>query len=296
MKRKQFIYSIMSLASIGSLKALHAISESLPEEEVKMPALFIGHGSPMNAIEDNLFSSRWREMGKEIPRPKAVLCISAHWLSSGTRITAMPQPRTIHDFGGFPQALFDVQYPAPGQPQLAAETQAIIKSTPVELDHDWGFDHGCWSVVKQMYPEADIPVLQLSIDYNKPADYHYALGRELSVLRKKGILILGSGNLIHNLRMIGFPKESPGDLNTEYGYDWAIEMNTLFRKHITEGNHKALIDYLRLGKSAQLAIPTPDHYYPAMYALAQQEQGEDIQLFNDRLVGGSISMLSMRIG
>ena len=291
MKRKEFIFSLTGgLFTMGSLAGLKRISDSLQQQDEKMPVLFIGHGSPMNGIEQNEFSLGWEKTGKDLQTPQAILVISAHWLTNGTHITAMDFPKTIHDFGGFPEELYKVQYPVPGNRQLAQETKDLIKSTNVGLNHDWGLDHGSWTVVRRMYPDATIPVLQLSIDYSKPASYHYNLAKELSALRKKGVLIIGSGNMIHNLGMIAWDKlEQPG-----YGYDWAIEMHELFRKKITDGDHNALINYESLGKSARLAIPTPDHYYPLMYVLGLQEKKETPTFFNDRLVGGSLNMTSVR--
>ncbi|MBO9639475.1 MAG: 4,5-DOPA dioxygenase extradiol [Siphonobacter aquaeclarae] len=255
----------------------------------RMPVLFIGHGSPMNGIEDNVFSQNWHDLGKELPRPTAVLVISAHWLTNGTHVTAMDHPQTIHDFRGFPRELFEVEYPAPGDPALARETKSLIHSTNVGLDHDWGLDHGTWTVVRHMYPEATIPVLQLSIDYGKPASYHYALAKELEVLRKKGVLIIGSGNMVHNLRMVAWDRlQEP-----EFGFDWANEINEAFKKHITQHEHQALIEYERLGPAARLAIPTPDHYYPLLYTLGLQQKGDDVRFFNDKAVGGSLTMTSV---
>ncbi|MFA9388352.1 MAG: 4,5-DOPA dioxygenase extradiol [Prolixibacteraceae bacterium] len=257
-----------------------------------LPILFIGHGSPMNGIDNNEFSQNWENLGKEIPTPRAVLCISAHWLTKGTYITAMPMPKTIHDFGGFPQALFDVQYPAPGDPELAATTAGLIASTHVGLDHDWGLDHGTWTVVKHMYPEANIPVLQLSIDYNQPAAYHYQLGKELAALRKKGVLIIGSGNMVHNLGMVAWDKlQEPA-----FGYDWAIEINDVFKKYILSSSHQKLIDYKKLGEAALKAIPTPDHYFPLLYTLGMQNKTDSVEIFNDKAVAGSLTMTSVKIG
>lgn len=267
-------------------------SKDLNEADKLMPVLFIGHGSPMNAIEDNEFSQRWKKMGKEIPQPKAVVVISAHWLTKGTFVTAMNQPKTIHDFGGFPQALFDIQYPAPGNPELASEIQKMIVNPAVELDHDWGLDHGTWSVVKHMYPKADIPVLQLSIDYHKPAQYLYELAKQLLNLRKKGVLIIGSGNMVHNLRMIAWDKMNVDN----FGYDWALEMNTIFKDKISNKDHQALFDYVKLSNAAKLAIPTPDHYYPLIYSLALQTDNDKVEFFNDKFVGGSLTMTSVKIG
>jgi len=292
MNRKNFITLLSGGIAMASIQPFYDWTKGLGEEEEKMPVLFIGHGSPMNAIEDNTFSKRWQQMGKEIPTPKAVVVVSAHWLTKGTMVTAMPNPKTIHDFGGFPQALFDIQYPAPGSPELATEIQKLITNPAVELDHDWGLDHGTWSVVKHMYPNADIPVLQLSIDYYKPAAYHYELAKQLLALRKKGVLIIGSGNMVHNLRMVAWDKLN----EPEYGFDWALEMNDIFKNKISNGFHKELIQYEKLHKAATLAIPTPDHYYPLLYILALQTDNDKVEFFNDKAVGGSLTMTSVKIG
>ena len=292
MNRKNFITLLSGGIAMASIQPFYDWTKGLGEEEEKMPVLFIGHGSPMNAIEDNEFSQRWHQMGKEIPTPKAVVVVSAHWLTKGTLVTAMSNPKTIHDFGGFPQALFDVQYPAPGSPELASEIQKLITNPAVELDHDWGLDHGTWSVVKHMYPDADIPVLQLSIDYYKPAAYHYELAKQLLSLRKKGVLIIGSGNMVHNLRMVAWDKLN----ESEYGFDWALEMNEIFKNKISNGFHKELIQYEKLNKSATLAIPSTDHYYPLLYILALQTDNDKVEFFNDKAVGGSLTMTSVKIG
>lgn len=276
---------------MSTLSAFREFTSNLQQSEHLMPVLFVGHGSPMNGIEDTDFSRRWTQMAKEIPTPKAVLVVSAHWFTQGTKITAMDFPQTIHDFGGFPQALFDVQYPAPGQPALAKETSALIRSAHVELDHDWGLDHGTWTIVRHMYPEANIPVLQLSIDYSKGAQHHYDLAKELYALRKKGVLIIGSGNMIHNLRMAAWDK-----LNDAYGYDWAMKMNETFKSLITDNDHKALINYSLLGKEATLAIPTPEHYLPLMYTLGLKGKNDTTSFFNDKVVGGSLNMTSVKFG
>lgn len=260
-----------------------------------MPVLFLGHGNPMNAIDDNPFSRGWREVVKTLPRPKAILCISAHWETWGTLVTAMEQPRTIHDFGGFPQELYKAQYPAPGSPWLARETQSMIKDTPVGSDEDWGLDHGCWSVLKPMYPQADIPVVQLSLDTAKTSQAHYDLAKELAPLRQQGVLIVGSGNMVHNLRRIVLRGYSMSDFNQPFGLDWAIEANELFKKLINEKDHAALIDYPSLGKSVQLAVPTPEHYLPLLYVLALQQEGESVSYFNDQPVAGSLTMTSIKI-
>jgi 4,5-DOPA dioxygenase extradiol len=279
---------IINMSNLGSF---NNFVRELPEDDTRMPVLFVGHGSPMNGIEDNEFSLGWERLGKEIPEPRAVLCISAHWLTNGTHVTAMERPKTIHDFGGFPKALYEVEYGAPGDPTLAKETASLIQSTNVGLDHDWGLDHGCWSVVRRMYPEAKIPVLQMSIDYYKPASYHYALAQELAALRRRGVLIMGSGNMVHNLRMMDFEHmEDPG-----YGYDWAIEMNDTFKRLISSKQHQPLLNYEELGPSARLAIPTPDHYYPLIYALGLQENQDEAEFFNDRAVGGSFTMTSVKL-
>ena len=274
-----------------NLSAFNKFTNDLKEKEHLMPVLFIGHGSPMNGIEDNEFSQRWTKMAKEIPIPAAVLVVSAHWFSKGTRITAMDFPETIHDFGGFPQALFDVKYPAPGNPALAIETASLIHSARVELDHDWGLDHGTWTVVRHMYPEAKIPVLQLSIDYTKGPQYHYELAKELYSLRKKGILIIGSGNMVHNLRMVAWDKmDQPG-----FGYDWALKMNDTFKQLITDGDYKSLINYESFGAESRLAIPTPEHYLPLLYTLGLKGSKDNISFFNDKAVAGSLTMTSVKI-
>jgi 4,5-DOPA dioxygenase extradiol len=276
--------------------SLHQFSnwkDGLKEEDEKLPVLFIGHGSPMNGIENNEFSQTWKAMGQSITRPKAVLVVSAHWLTKGTHITAMEAPRTIHDFGGFPQALFDVEYPAPGNPGLAKEAKDLITSTNVGLDyHEWGLDHGTWTVVRHMYPDANIPVLQLSIDYGRGPQYHYDLAKQLASLRKRGVLIIGSGNMVHNLRMVDWQRLS----EPNYGFDWAIEMNILFKEKIGNHSHTDLINYQKLHKAASMAIPTPDHYYPLLYTLSLQDEKDTVSFFNDKFVGGSLNMTGVKIG
>lgn len=294
MKRADFLKlllaSPLALAAM-KLKELQTVTNGLNETPEKMPVLFLGHGSPMNAIEENEFVAGFRNIGKNIPKPKAILVISAHWETRGTYVTAMDNPRTIHDFGGFPQALFDVQYPAPGSPGLAKETKELIKKTEVGLDQRWGLDHGAWSVVKHLYPKADVPVIQMSIDYTQGAQYHYELAKELASLRKKGVLIVGSGNIVHNLGMIAWDK-----LNTDtYGYDWAIEANEQMKKYILSGNHKPLINYRSQGKAWDMAIPSPEHYLPLIYTLALKDEKEQITLFNDKAVAGSLTMTSVKI-
>jgi 4,5-DOPA dioxygenase extradiol len=275
-----------------SLPEFKKFTDNFPLQETFMPVLFVGHGSPMNGIEINEFSTRWTELAGQINKPNAVLVISAHWFIKGTRITAMDFPSTIHDFGGFPQELFQVQYPAPGSLVLAEEAANLIQSTKVELDHDWGLDHGTWTIVRHMYPEANIPVLQLSIDYTKPAKYHYELAKELYALRKRGVLIIGSGNMVHNLRMLAWDKlETPG-----FGFDWAFQMNDTFKKLINNGNHESLIHYEKLGEAALLSIPTPEHYLPLIYSLGLSTNQDSIHFFNDKAVAGSLTMTSVQFG
>lgn len=258
----------------------------------KMPVLFLGHGSPMNAIEENEFVTGFRNVAKEIPKPNAILCVSAHWETRGTMVTAMEHPVTIHDFGGFPKELYGVQYPAPGSPQLAKDTKELVKKAEVKLDEKWGLDHGAWSVIKHLYPKADIPVIQMSLDYYQGPQYHYELAKELASLRNKGVLIIGSGNMVHNLRMVAWDK-----LNTDnYGYDWALEAREKMKHFILDDDHKALINYSAQGKPFQLSVPTPEHYLPLLYTLALKEKGDEISLFNDKAVGGSLTMTSVKIG
>jgi 4,5-DOPA dioxygenase extradiol len=259
----------------------------------RMPVLFIGHGSPMNAIEENEFAIGWRNMGKTLPKPKAALIISAHWETRGTMVTAMQKPVTIHDFGGFPKALFDVQYPAPGNPELAKETKDLIKKTEVRLDEKWGLDHGAWSVMRRLFPEADVPVIEMSLDYYQSPAYHFELSRELSSLRNKGVLIIGSGNMVHNLGMVAWDKFGS---ETEYEYDWALEAREKMKGFIFNGDFKSLVNYESQGKAFHLAIPTPEHYLPLLYALALKEEDEKVTLFNDKVIAGSLAMTSLKIG
>lgn len=262
------------------------------EKSVRMPALFVGHGSPMYAIEENEFVHVWRKLGESIPRPRAILCISAHWETNGTFVTAMQKPQTIHDFGGFPKELFAVQYPAPGSPELAAETRESVTSVTVGLDQKWGLDHGAWSVIRNIYPKADIPVIEMSLNYNQSAQAHYDLAKQLSSLREKGVLIIGSGNIVHNLRMVAWDKMN----EPEYGFDWAIHANDQIKQHILNGNHKELINYALLGREVQMAVPTPEHYLPLLYTLALKGANEPVSFFNDKAVMGSLSMTSVKIG
>lgn len=271
-----------------NLNKLSALTGSY-ESTANMPVLFVGHGSPMNAIEQNEFTKSWQSITKSLPKPKAILCISAHWETRGTFVTAMAKPPTIHDFGGFPPELFAVQYPAPGETELAKETKSLLVKTEVGLDEKWGLDHGAWSVLKVMYPDADIPVIQLSLDYTQSPQHHYDLAKELAILRKKGILIIGSGNMVHNLRILDWNK-------TDQGFDWAQEASAKFRKLIVENDHNQLINYRKLGHDVELAVPSPEHYLPLLYALAVKEEKEEISFFNEKTVMGSISMTSIQIG
>lgn len=293
MKRLHFIQLLASvpltsfIMKYNSLKNFAQFFATTP----KMPVLFLGHGSPMNAIEENQFVEGFRNIAKDLPTPNAILCISAHWETKGTKITAMQHPKTIHDFGGFPQELFDVQYPAPGHPELAQSTKDLITKATIELDHEWGLDHGAWSVIKHLYPEANIPVIQLSLDYNLSPKAHFELAEELMSLRKKGVLIIGSGNMVHNLRMVDWKKLN----NPDYGFDWAIEAQTKMTNWIKDGNRDALIHYSNQGKAFELAIPTPEHYLPLLYTLALQDDQDELEFFNDKAVGGSLTMTSLKI-
>ena len=253
----------------------------------RMPVVFLGHGSPMNALERNRFTEAWRAFGAAVPRPRAILAVSAHWHVDGLAVTAMPRPRTIHDFYGFPEALYKVAYPAPGAPPLAATVQGLVRTAKVEADTAWGLDHGTWSVLLRMFPKADIPVVQLSLDRTRPPADHYALGRELAPLRRQGVLIVGSGNVVHNLRAMAW---------TDEPFDWAVAFDRKAKDLMEGRDHQALIHYDGLGKDAALAIPTNEHYLPLLYALALQEPGEALGFFAEQVTLGSISMRSVKIG
>ncbi len=253
-----------------------------------MPLLFVGHGNPMNAITDNEFSRGWREAAKSLPRPAAVLCVSAHWETRGTYVTAMEKPPTIHDFGGFPPELYQVQYPAPGSPALADETKRTIQGTDVGLDYEWGLDHGCWSVLRHLFPEGDVPVIELSLDRTKPPAWHVDLAKQLAPLRRKGVLITGSGNMVHNLRLVEWEAAD--------GFDWALKANDLLKKLIAGNETQRLADYRSLGREVEMAVPTPEHFIPLLYALGLREEKEGVSFFNDRTELGAISMTSFRIG
>lgn len=254
---------------------------------VRMPVLFVGHGSPMNAIERNEFHERWQELGRTLPRPKSILCISGHWETGGVWLTTSDKPETIHDFYGFPKALFDVRYRAPGDPALAKRVAELIRAAGPRLDPDRGLDHGAWSVLVAMYPEADVPVVQLSLDTTRPGSFHYALAQTLLPLRDEGVLVLGSGNIVHNLRVFDFHDPAP--------LDWAVRCDEEIKQRIAARDHEALISYETLVDGIGLAIPTPEHYYPLLYALALHDEGERLDFFNS-MVMSSISMTSVLIG
>ncbi len=254
----------------------------------KMPAVFVGHGSPLNAIEDNEFSRAWAGAGQALPRPKAILCVSAHWETAGTHVTAMEQPKTIYDFYGFPSELYAQRYPAPGSPDLARLVQATVSKARVGADLTWGLDHGTWSVLRRMFPEADIPIVQLSLDRTQPPAFHYELGRELATLRNQGILIVGSGNIVHNLRQVIWQDQAQ--------YDWALEFDAAIKQWILARDHDSIIQYQKLGPAARLAVPTLEHFLPLLYILALQDKDESIAFFADRVTYGSISIRSIRMG
>ena len=274
---------------------------------VRMPAVFFGHGSPMNALEQNRYTETWRRIGASMPKPKAILCVSAHWMTRGTAVTAMDNPRTIHDFGGFPQELFEVQYPTPGSPALAARVQELLAPVEVQQDQSWGLDHGTWSVLAHVFPDANVPVVQLSLDSTQPSQYHYDLGARLAPLRDEGVLIVSSGNVVHNLGRIQWAEDAKP-------YDWAVRFNETVRAHLAAREHQPLIDYVSLGETAnatslsrgprldpigddaRLSVPTPEHYLPLLYILAQQGQDEALSLPVDGIEYGSIGMLTVAVG
>jgi len=256
----------------------------------RMPTIFFGHGNPMNALLTNRFTQGWRAMGAAIPRPKGILSISAHWYVPGVAVTTMTRPRTIHDFGGFPPALSQVRYPAPGAPELAARVQQLLAPLDVIPDESWGLDHGTWSVLCHAFPAADVPVVQLSIDETKPSAFHYVIGQRLSALRDEGILIIGSGDIVHNLHAYAWGRQS-----TE-PYDWALRFEAKARELIVAGNHDPLVNYESLGSDARLAAPTPDHYLPLLYVLGASVKGERVTFPVEGIDGGSVSMLAVRFG
>jgi len=255
-----------------------------------LPAIFFGHGNPMNAVRDNAYTEGWRKIGEQITRPKAILAISAHWFVPETGVTISTSPRTIHDFGGFPRELYQVQYPAPGDPELARRVQEMLKPLQVKFDSSWGLDHGTWSVLRHVYPAADVPIVQLSIDETQPASFHFEIGRRLAPLREEGVLIIGSGNLVHNLHTYAWGGHMPEP------YDWAIRFEREAREMMVAGEFESLIDYENLGPEAKLSIPTPDHYLPLLYVIAGRQERETITFPIEGVDGGSISMLAVRVG
>src|SRR5579863_277944 len=255
-----------------------------------LPAVFVGHGNPMNALTENIYTEAWRRLGSELPRPKAILSISAHWFVPGTGVTISTSPRTIHDFGGFPRQLYEVQYPAPGDPELARRVQEMLAPLPVVLDNSWGLDHGTWSVLRHIYPDASIPVVQLSIDETRAASFHFELGQRLAPLREENVLIFGSGNLVHNLHAYAWGRHMPDP------YEWAVRFETEARHMMLAADYKPLIEYEKLGPSALLSIPTPDHYLPLLYVMGSRQQGEPTTFPVEGVDGGSISMLGVQIG
>lgn len=256
----------------------------------QLPAIFFGHGNPMNALLQNGYTAGWRRVGEQLPRPKAILAISAHWFVPETGVTISTAPRTIHDFGGFPRELYQVQYPAPGDPELARRVQSMLRPLEVKFDSSWGLDHGTWSVLRHVYPAADVPIVQLSIDETQPASFHYELGRKLAPLRDEGVLIVGSGNLVHNLHAYAWGRHMPDP------YDWAVHFEQQAKEMMAAGEFRPLINYESLGPEALLSVPTPDHYLPLLYVLACRQEHEIISFPVEGVDGGSISMLTVRVG
>jgi len=273
---------------MNNLEPLKTFAKNAKNTDRKLPVIFIGHGNPMNALGNNEYYEAWQHLGENLPRPQAILCVSAHWETLGTMVTAMDKPKTIHDFYGFPKKLFDVEYPAPGSPEFATLTQKTVKSFPISDDFDWGIDHGTWSVIKPMFPKADIPVFQLSLDRLKSPSLHFELAKELKMLRNKGVLIVGSGNIVHNLRT--------ADLSTDAGYDWAIEFDEKVKDLINKNDLKSLVDYQNLGNIANMSIPTNEHYLPLLYILAVKENVEQPEFFTEKVTAGSLSMRSVIFG
>ena len=253
-----------------------------------MPAIFFGHGNPMNALADNEWTRGWAKIGSDVPRPKAILCVSAHWYVPGVAVTAMEKPRTIHDFGGFPRALFEVEYPAPGSPDLASRVNELLGGDVVMDDQRWGLDHGTWSVLCHVFPNADVPVMQLSIDETKPAEWHYELAGKLAPLRDENVLVIGSGNLVHNLHTYAWGKDDIA------AFDWALRFEETARRLMESGDHMPLVQYETLGKDARLSAPTPDHYLPLIYILALKREGDEVSFPVGGFDGGSVSMTTVK--
>jgi 4,5-DOPA dioxygenase extradiol len=255
-----------------------------------MPSVFFGHGNPLNALQRNAYTAAWAALGKALPRPSAILCVSAHWYLPDTRVTAMASPRTIHDFGGFPRELYEVKYPAAGDPALATRVQELLAPIAVGRDHEWGLDHGTWSVLCHAFPAADIPVVQLSLDETQPAAFHYTVGKRLAPLRDEGVLIIGSGNLVHNLHAYAWGRHPAEPL------DWAVRFEQHARALLLAGDDGPLVAYETLGRDALLAVPTPDHYLPLLYMLAVRRAAEPLTFPVEGFDGGSISMLTVQVG
>jgi 4,5-DOPA dioxygenase extradiol len=255
-----------------------------------LPAIFFGHGNPMNAVSSNRYTEAWRRMGATMPRPRAVLCVSAHWYVPDTAVTIGTAPRTIHDFGGFPRELYQVQYPAPGDPGLARRVEKLLSPLPVTLDESWGLDHGTWSVLCHVYPQADVPVVQLSIDETQPPAFHLEVGRKLAPLRGEGVLVVGSGNLIHNLHAYAWGRHEPEP------FDWAVRFESEARRLLLAGDHQPLVDYETMGRDALLSIPTPDHYLPLLYVIGTRQADDAVSFPVEGIDGGSVSMLTVRLG
>ena len=257
---------------------------------MKMPAIFFGHGNPMNALADNAFTRAWRSIGAEIGAPKAVVAISAHWYAPFTAVTAMVTPRTIHDFGGFPRELFEFAYPAPGSPAVAARVAELLPDVDVGLDRQWGLDHGTWSVLAHVFPDANVPVVQLSIDETQPPEFHFQIGKQLAPLRDEGVLVIGSGNVVHNLHAYAWGRH-PAE-----PFDWALRFEERVRQLLSADDNLPLVDYESLGRDALLSVPTPDHYLPLLYIAGMRDAGEAVSFPVAGIDGGSVSMLSVRFG
>lgn len=292
MDRKDFLKAIafLPLASAAmKLNELKILTDPFPGTAL-MPVLFLGHGSPMNAIEDNAFTQSLKKLGASLPRPAAILVVSAHWLTKGTFVSVAPQPKMIYDMYGFPEELYKVKYPAPGAPGFAKDVKALVKSVSVQEDKEWGFDHGLWSVLIHLFPKADIPVFELSMDYHKPMQYHYDLAKELVQLRKKGVLVVGSGNITHNLRK--FDMNNPSAKPVE----WAHEFDEKIKKFLDSHDHKGIIDYRKLGTVAELSHPEPSHFLPLLYAIGLQDKSEALTYPHEGFTYGSFSMRCVKIG
>ncbi len=290
MNRAKFIttMAMAGAASVVNLKTLGHILNEQPSREMQ-PALFIGHGSPMNVIQDNTFTRRLLEIGKNLPKPKAILVISAHWYTKGSWVSTNPFPQTIYDFGGFPKELYEIKYPAPGSPEYADILIKAVEKVTIQSDHEMGLDHGAWTILHFLFPNANVPVFQMSMDYTKGPAYHYELGKELLELRKKGVMIIGSGNIVHNLRAINW-NEPNGH------HDWALEFDNVVKDKLSTRDHTSLINYDKLGKAAMLSVPSNDHYLPMMYILGLQQKNEEVVTLHEGFEMGSISQRAFIVG